>query len=248
MFNSVVKRAFLDDNNEDENQCLWGSCTGILEPVARLAGGQTRRLQKKEGKIFVQDVADTEAAVTQWFCLMWYTPTQGMKEGDHFTNLKGSLQVLQFHVGRKSEAITDIIAPFASVGQIHSEDEALEAQGLCLLDQLPRDCPVAVDVELEPPKATRSSCSDLFQRAGRVGAGNVTGAHRFGRFVRYWKIIRMKVTWASLPDNGYDFLFVHCSQRKPELLLFVYPTKDKGLPAGKYISDIKNSWLCHMLL
>lgn len=220
----------------------------MLKPAARLAGGQARRLPKKEGRRCAPDTADTEAAVTQWFCLMWCTPAQGMKEGDHFTNLKGSLQVLQFHVGRKSEAITDIIAPFASVGQIRSEDEALEAQGLCLLDQLPRDCPVAVDVELEPPKATRSSCSNLFQWAGRVGAGNVTGAHCFGRFVRYWKIIRMKVTWASLPDNGYDFIFVRCLQRKPELLLFVYPTKDRDLPAGKCISEIKNSWLCHMLL
>ena len=115
-----------------------------------------------------------------------------MKGQAHLTNLKGSFQVLQFHVGRKAETIADIVTSFACVGQIRSEDEALETQGLRPLDQLLGNHPVAVDVELEPPESARSSGRDLLQRAGRVRAGNVTGVHRFGRFRRYRKIIRIK--------------------------------------------------------
>lgn len=110
-----------------------------------------------------------------------------MKEQDHFTNLKGSLQVLQLHVGRKPETITDIITSFACVGQICGEDEALEAQGLSPLDQLLRNCPVAVDVELEPSEAPGGGCRDFLQRAGGVRAGNVAGVHGIGRFGRYGK-------------------------------------------------------------
>lgn len=116
-----------------------------------------------------------------------------MKGRAHFTNLKGSFQVLQCHVGRKAETIADIVTSFASVGQIRGEDEALETQGLRPLDQLLGNRPVAVDVELEPPEAAGGSCGDLLQRAGGVRAGNVTGVHCFGRFRRYWKIIRIKV-------------------------------------------------------
>lgn len=111
----------------------------------------------------------------------------------HFTNLKGSFQVLQFHVGRKAETIADIITSFARVGQIRGEDKALEAQGLCLLDQLLGNCPIAVDVELEPPDAARGSCSDLFQCTSGVRAGNVTGIHHCGRFGRHWRTIRTKI-------------------------------------------------------
>lgn len=120
-----------------------------------------------------------------------------MKEQDHFANLKGSLQVLQLHVGRKPETITDIITSFACVGQICGEDEALEAQGLSPLDQLLRNCPVAVDVELEPSETPRGSRGDLLQRAGGVRAGNVAGVHGIGRFGRYGKIIRIKVNLNS---------------------------------------------------
>ncbi|KAK4831231.1 hypothetical protein QYF61_016329, partial [Mycteria americana] len=93
----------------------------------------------------------------------------------------------QFHVGRKAETIADIITSFARVGQICSEDKALETQGLRPLDQMLGNRPVAVDVELEPPEAARGSRGDLLQCAGGVRAGNVTGVHRFGRFGR-WQI------------------------------------------------------------
>lgn len=104
-----------------------------------------------------------------------------MKGRAHFTNLKGSFQVLHFHVGRKAEAIADIVASLACVGQIRGEDEALEAQGLRPLDQLLGSCPVAVDVELEPAETAGRSRGDLLQRAGGVGAGNVADVHCSGR-------------------------------------------------------------------
>lgn len=156
------------------------------------------------------------------FRLMWYAPAQWMKGRAYFTNLKGSFQVLQFHVGRKAETIADIVASFARVGQIGGEDKALETQGLRPLDQLLGNRPVAVDVELEPPEAARGGCRDLLQRAGGVRAGNVTGVHRFGRFERYWEIIRIKVISMVLPDTRYKIMY--CLQGPPELLFYVYPT------------------------
>lgn len=115
-----------------------------------------------------------------------------MKGQAHFTNLKSSFQVLHFHVGRKAETIADVVASLACVGQIRSEDEALEAQGLCPLDQLLGSCSVAVDVELEPAQATGRGRRDLLQHAGGVGADNVAGVHRSGRLGGIGKESEMK--------------------------------------------------------
>lgn len=104
-----------------------------------------------------------------------------MKGQAHSTNLKGSFQVLQFHVGRKAETIADVITSFACVGQIRGKDEAPETQGLRPLDQLLGNRPVAVNVELEPLEAARGSRRDLLQRAGGIRAGDVAGVHGFGR-------------------------------------------------------------------
>ena len=169
-----------------------------------------------------------------------------MKGRAHFTNLKGSFQVLQFHVGRKAETIADIVASFARVGQIRSEDEALETQGLRPLDQLLGNCPVAVDVELEPPEAAGGGRRDLLQRAGGVCADNVTRVHRFGHFGRYWKIIRIKVISTVLPDTRYRITY--CLQRPPELPFYVYLTKHSAPPVGKYAPGIKNGYIYHALL
>lgn len=103
-----------------------------------------------------------------------------MKGRARFTNLRGSFQVLQFHVGRQAEAVADIVASLACVGQIGGEDQGLESQGLCLLEQPLGSRPVALDVELEPAQAARRGRRDLLQRAGGVGAGNVAGVHCSG--------------------------------------------------------------------
>lgn len=131
-----------------------------------------------------------------------------MKAQAHFTNLKGSFQVLQFHVGRKAEAVADIVASLAGVGQVCGEDEALESQGLCPLDQLLGNRPVAVDVELEPAEAAGRGRGDLLQCAGGVGAGNVAGAHCSGRLGGIG--IRNKGISKVLPDIRYKTM--HCLQ------------------------------------
>lgn len=147
-----------------------------------------------------------------------------MKGRAHFTNLKGSFQVLQFHVGRKAETIADIVASFARVGQICGEDKALETQGLRPLDQLLGNRPVAVDVELEPPEAAGGGRGDLLQRAGGVRAGDVTGVHCFGRFRRYWKIIRIKVISTVLPDTRYkSFLYTLCREYLNSCFTYILP-------------------------
>lgn len=103
-----------------------------------------------------------------------------MKGRARFTNLKGSFQVLQFHVGRQAEAVADVVASLARVGQVSSEDQGLESQVLCLLDQLLGSRPVAVDVELEPAQPAGRGSRDLLQSAGGVGAGDVAGVHCSG--------------------------------------------------------------------
>lgn len=158
------------------------------------------------------------------FCLMWYTSAPWMKGWAHFTNLKGSFQVLQFHVGRKAETIADIITSSARVGQIRGQDEALETQGLRPLDQLLGNLPVAVDVELEPSEAAGGSCRDFLQRGGGVRAGDVTGVHRFGRFGRYWKTIRTKVISVVPPDTRYrSFLYTTCRKYLNSCFICILP-------------------------
>lgn len=130
-------------------------------------------------------------------------------------------------MGRKPETITDIITSFACVGQVRGEDEGLEAQGLSPLDQLLRNCPVAVDVELEPSEAPRGSCGDFLQRAGGVRAGNVAGVHGIGRFGRYGKIIRIKVNLNS-PTRQWVRYFL-CSVYREHLnscFMYILPNTE----------------------
>lgn len=218
----------LEENNYNGggDQCLWGSWVGILKTEPSLAGGQARRLQNQQGRRYTPVQQMPGQQLPSGFSLMWYMPAQWMKGQAHFTNLKDSFQVLHFHVGRKAETIADIVASLARVGQIRSEDEGLEAQGLCPPDQLPGSRPVAVDVELEPAEAAGRSRGDLLQRAGGVGAGNVAGVHCSGRLGGIGKESETKASEGSCQTSDTKLCTV-CRDH-PKSWFHVYLTKHRA--------------------
>lgn len=95
-----------------------------------------------------------------------------VKEKSH---LEHAIKVLDLEVWRQLELVADVVAPFARVGDVHSEDQRLVAERLHAVHNLLRQLPVPVHVQLEPAVAVRRGRHYLLHRAGGVSAGDVAG-------------------------------------------------------------------------
>lgn len=75
--------------------------------------------------------------------------------------LEDSIKVLDLEVWRQLELVADVVAALSSVGDIDGEDQGLVAEGLYTVNNMFRQLPVPVHVQLEPAVAVWRCCYDL---------------------------------------------------------------------------------------